>query len=86
MADHDQSGHKPPEPQPKHRIFVNDVLLEVEAKTLTGLQIKSLAGRPPAYQLFLEHPGKPDELIADDRVVQIVSEMHFHTVPPAQFG
>ncbi len=67
-------------------IFVDDVRHEVQQEQLTGAQIKALAGKPAAYQLFLERPGHPDQLIDDAQTVTIKSGEHFHTIPPAQFG
>lgn len=75
-------------PSERHGIvfFVDDVKLETTERKLNGATIKKLAGRPENYQLFCEHPGHPDQLIADDQLVELKEGEHFHTVPPAQFG
>lgn len=67
-------------------IVVDGNHIRVEEPTLTGAQIKNLVSRPANYQLFLERPGQPDEVINDGQLVPIRSGERFHTVPPAQFG
>jgi hypothetical protein len=69
-----------------YQIYVDEVEYVVETEEMTGAQIKHLGGKPKDYALFLERPGKPDQLIHDDDVVRIKEGEHFHTVPPANFG
>jgi hypothetical protein len=74
----------------KFKFKVNDKEFEVDTPTITGAQIKQLAGVPPAYQLFLEIPGddKEDRLIGDGDVVNLAEPgiEKLYTVPPATFG
>jgi Multiubiquitin len=69
----------------KHKILINDKEYVVEAKTLSGAQIKALAGIPAEYQLFLEQPGE-DRPIPDATSVKLHDGMKFYSLPPATFG
>jgi Multiubiquitin len=74
----------------KYKFFVDDKSFEVDTKSMSGSQIKSLAGVDPAFQLFLEEHGadKPDRLITNDHSVDLGQPgvEKFYTVPPATFG
>lgn len=83
--DHSGHGHQGHE-DVEFAIFVDEVRYEVNDRQRTGAEIKSLAGRPPEYQLFLERPGYPDQLIDDQQSIMLKNGEHFHTIPPAQFG
>jgi hypothetical protein len=71
-----------------NHFFVDAKRFETEHATLTGLQIKAIAGVSPTYQLFLEEEGdKPDRAISDGEGVSLQDEpKHFFAVPPATFG
>lgn len=68
-------------------IHIDDKEYKVDKSTMTGVELKALAGRDSTYQLFLERTGnEPDELIDDNKSVDIKNGEHFYTVPPATFG
>lgn len=69
-----------------YEIFVDDKKFKVEQTSMTGADIKALAGVDPSYQLFLEREGHEDEQIQDNQSVPIKSGLHFYSVPPATFG
>lgn len=71
-----------------YEFFVDAKKYETSATTLTGAQIKSMAGVTPTYQLFLEEEGdKPDRAISDGEGVEMAGRVkHFFAVPPATFG
>lgn len=73
-----------------NKFKVDDVVLESEVTTLTGAQIKQLAGISPAYQLFLEDPGErhQDRQIQDADTVDLSHPgiEKLYSVPPATFG
>lgn len=73
----------------KHEIVIHVDGKEYKpAKTsMTGIEIKALAGRDASYQLFLEQKGSdPDKLIGDSETVDLRNGEHFYTVPQATFG
>ncbi len=56
-------------------------------KSMTGIEIKALAGRDASYQLFLEMKASdPDKLIGDSETIELRNGEHFYTVPQATFG
>jgi hypothetical protein len=77
-----------PEKHKEHKFFVDGRPYETDDTALTGAQIKSLAGIPQQYQLFLEEEGdRPDKQISDGEAVDMRGEpKHFFAVPPAVFG
>jgi hypothetical protein len=86
----DQPEEKADKPDPpghpdKHEIFINEVKHDVDADSLSGAQLRALAGVPADYQLFLEQPGD-DKPIADGDSVKLKNGMKFYTLPPATFG
>jgi hypothetical protein len=74
----------------EHHFFVDAKRYETDKPSLTGAEIKAIAGVTPTYQLFLEEEGdKPDRAISDGESVELKSgedTRHFYAVPPATFG
>jgi len=69
-----------------HHFFVDGNEYPTEKPSLTGLEIKAIAGVPGNYQLFLEEEGNaPDRAISDGEAIG-VEKKHFFAVPPATFG
>lgn len=70
--------------------FVDAKRYETEKSSLTGAEIKAIAGVTPTYQLFLEEEGDhPDKPISDGETVALKEgeeTRHFYAVPPATFG
>lgn len=72
----------------------NELVIHIDGKTykvsktsMTGIEIKALAGRDATYQLFRERKGNdPDQLVNDGETIQFEHGEHFYTVPPATFG
>lgn len=59
----------------------------VEQSSMTGSDLKQVAGKDPQFQIFLEgHGNDPDRQIGDAESIEIKSGLHFYTVPPATFG
>lgn len=76
------SEHKPP-----FQIHIDKKLYKVDKLTITGAELKALAGLDGTYQLFLEEKGdKPDRQINDNDVVQMENGLHFFASQPATFG
>jgi hypothetical protein len=68
-------------------IHVDGQAYKVTDTSLTGAQIKAVAGKDSQYQLFLEVPGKDeDKLVNDTESIALKDGIHFYTVPPATFG
>jgi len=68
-------------------IHIDGKEFKVEKTSMTGIELKALAGRDSTYQLFLEKTGNdPDQLIGDAQTVELKNGEHFYTVPPATFG
>jgi hypothetical protein len=77
--------------QLKHfHFFVDAKRFETEKSSLTGSEIKAIAGVNPTYQLFLEEEGdRPDRALSDPESVVLKEgedTRHFYAVPPATFG
>lgn len=71
----------------KFEIFIDGTRFEVEQTSMTGLQLKALAGIDPSYQMFLEQHGRDDDkLIGDNEAVAIKSGLHFFAIPATTFG
>ena len=69
------------------QILIDSQHFTVTQTSMTGAQLKALAGRDPQYQLFLEeHGNNPDRLIGENESVAMRNGLHFYTVPPASFG
>lgn len=72
--------------KPRHTaIVVNGQEFATEAKELTGLQIKSLAGIPPDYELFAVH-GDKSVPVANDEIVHLHERAQFRAIPAGTFG
>ena len=73
----------------KHEITIFiDAVRHVVAKTsMTGAEIKALAGIDAQYQLYLEETGDdPDKPIGDTESLALREDMHFYAIPPTTFG
>ena len=73
---------KPPKPD-NIAIFIDGAKYEAHSHQLTGAQVRALA-KPPVGEdrdLWLDIVDKLDELIPDDKVVEIEAKMRFFTVP-----
>lgn len=73
---------KPPKPD-KVPIFIDGTKYQAHTAELNGTQIRALA-QPPVGEdrdLWLDIVDELDELVDDDRVVQLVDKMRFFTVP-----
>lgn len=69
-----------------HHFYVDGKEYSADKAHLTGLEIKTIAGVPGNYQLFLEEEGNaPDRAISDGETIGI-EKKHFFAVPPATFG
>ncbi|MBZ9852074.1 multiubiquitin domain-containing protein [Mesorhizobium sp. CA14] len=72
---------------PKFSINIDGVHFEATSESMTGSELKQLAGKDQQYQLFLEgHGHDADRQIGDNEGVALKNGMHFYTVPPATFG
>ncbi|MHB8438519.1 MAG: multiubiquitin domain-containing protein [Acidimicrobiales bacterium] len=68
-------------------IIIDDKHYQVHAETMTGAQLKALAGIPPNNLLFLEEHGPgDDELITNETTVHLHDGDHFYDMPPGNFG
>lgn len=72
----------------KHHFFVDNNKFETDRASLTAMEIKTIAGVPANYQLFLEERGNaPDRALSDgDGIDMQGPPKHFYAVPPATFG
>lgn len=71
----------------KFSIHIDGKEYHVEQSSMTGSELKQVAGKDPQFQIFLEGHGKdPDRQIGDSEGMAIRSGLHFYTVPPATFG
>lgn len=71
----------------KFSINIDGVHYEVERESITGAELKAVAGKDQQYQLFLEgHGHDADKLLGDTEAISLKNGMHFYTVPPATFG
>lgn len=88
MSEHDKpekSEHQKPK---QYHFFVDAKKYETEHSSLTGADIKRIAGVTATYQLYLEEEGdNPDRAISDGENVTLTDkDKHFYAVPPATFG
>jgi hypothetical protein len=76
------------EHEKKFEFFVDAKKFETPKDSLTGAEIKQIAGVPQGYQLFEEEVGDtPDKPISDADGVNLAGKIkHFYAVPPATFG
>jgi len=88
MSEHEQNENA--QKHKKYHFFGDAKRYESEKSSLTGADIKAIAGVTAAYQLFLEGEGDtPDKPIADSETVVLKEgedTRHFYAVPPATFG
>ena len=71
----------------KFAIHIDGTKYDVNKTSMTGAELKALAGKDQSYQIFLEGRGQEaDKPIGDTEGVSIKSGLHFYTVPPATFG
>jgi hypothetical protein len=67
--------------------FVDGTKYETEHASLTGADIKRIAGVTATYQLFLEAEDEsPDVAVSDGEGIDLHKTKHFYAVPPATFG
>jgi len=71
-----------------NHFFVDNKKYDTEHTSLKGLEIKTMAGVPANYQLFLEeHGDAADRVISDGEDINLQNPpKHFYAVPPATFG
>jgi hypothetical protein len=62
-------------------LFVDGDKYELDDTTITGAQLRMLAGIPQGAQIYLKVPGKPDAEIQDDTIVSL-DQLH----GPAKFS
>jgi len=73
----------------KHEItiFIDAKRFQVDKTSMTGAEIKGLAGIDAQYQLYLEERGdNPDKTIGDTEALALKNDMHFYAIPPTTFG
>lgn len=76
------------EPGKKYHFFVDAKKYDYPHASITGAEIKNVAGVTPTYQLFLEAEGDaPDSAVSDGATISLEGgAKHFYAVPPATFG
>ncbi|WP_449428588.1 multiubiquitin domain-containing protein [Rhodanobacter umsongensis] len=87
MTDIAQDQHEHGHPKTYH-FFVDGKKYDSEQSSLTGADVKRIAGVNPTYQLFQEEEGdEPDRPVADSTGIDLSKgTKHFFAVPPATFG
>ena len=70
---------------PTFTVIVNNVEYTTSAHTLTGLQIKELAGIPADYELF-ELKGSTTDPVSNTDEVHIHNKITFRAIPAGTFG
>ncbi len=55
----------------KFELFVDNVKFEWDKNTISGVDLRRLAGIPENVQIFEHVPGKPDVEIKNDTVVNL---------------
>jgi len=76
-----------PENKPPFVIHIDGKQFKVDQTSMTGAQLKALAGKDSTYQLFQELQGsEPDNQIADSQAVQMSNGLHFYTLPVTTLG
>lgn len=79
--------HMAKDDKTKFEIHVDGQKFTVDKSSMTGAELKALASKDQAYQIYREgHGQEADALIGDTEGVPIKSGLHFYTVPPATFG
>ena len=68
-------------------IFIDAARYQTNKTSMSGAEIKALAGINAQYQLYLEETGDtPDKPIADAEALALKEDMHFYALPPTTFG
>lgn len=76
------------EDKKQYHFFVDAKPFKYDHASITGAEIKRVAGVTPTYQLFLEDEGDaPDIAVSDVQGFNLEGKpKHFYAVPPATFG
>lgn len=72
-----------------YQVCVNGQLFQVSGATISGAQVRALAGLNDLDIIVKEEAGtRADRLIADDEQVTLESDAvaYFYTSPPTMFG
>ncbi len=72
-------------PREKISLFVDGDKYQWENHSITGSELRSLAGIPQNAQIFLKVPSRPDQPITDQTVTELVDRhgpAHFSTQSP----
>jgi hypothetical protein len=87
MPEQDRNQEEPGS-RKKYHFFVDGKKFETDKESITGAEIKNLAGVDSTYQLFEEGKGNdPDRPVSDLEGVHLGSgPRQFFAVPPATFG
>ena len=73
--------------KPPFTIHIDKNVYKVDKTSMTGAQLKALAGLDGTYQLFLEEKGDaPDRQVNDGDTVEMENGLHFYASQPATFG
>jgi hypothetical protein len=72
-------------PRSTFTISVNNVPFDTAEHTMTGIQIKTLAGVPADYELF-EVRGANTVPVTNDQTVHIHEKSEFRAIPAGTFG
>jgi hypothetical protein len=71
----------------KIHILIDNKEYILHQETMTGAQLKQLAGIQEANLLFREvHGPGEDELVRSDAAVHLHNGEHFYDMPPGNFG
>jgi hypothetical protein len=82
---HDDDGHDDSEKAKTLTFTVNNQPFTTSSHELTGLEIKTLAGLPPDYELFAIKGAKSTPVANDDRV-RLHKGEEFRAIPAGTFG
>ena len=69
----------------KPELFIDNNKYNWDHNTITGAQIRELAGIPESAEIFQKVPGKPDREISDTTVVNLMDHSgpeHFSSQTP----
>lgn len=78
----DVPAAKPDKPDKDFVIHIDRKQFKVAASSMTGAQIRQLAGLGADVDLYLEEAGNAeDRLIADDEAVDLSNGLHFFSTP-----
>lgn len=82
-AEHHQKHDHDPKKHPNGpALFVDNEPYQWDGDTITGEQIRELAGAPQDVEIFHKIPGSPDEEVKDATVVNLTLQRgpdHFST-------